>query len=108
MRLQDPGHTRIIIVSVNAELSLAEPDQPAADPERAHIHRWAWAVNNTPSAAAPTSPLLVRRANNEAEHLKRVRAIAPRVAVVPLQTREPIGVPALEDLARPQEVLAAR
>lgn len=108
MRLQDPGHTRIIIVTLPETTPILEAEELVEDLERAHIHPWAWVVNNSLSAAAPTSPFLVRRANNEAEHLNRVRAIAPRVAVVPLQSREPIGVPALKDLVRPQEVLAAR
>jgi arsenite-transporting ATPase len=59
--------------------------------ERAGIHPWAWVINNSIAAAHPDSPFLRQRAANEVEQIARVRALSPRVAIVPLLAEEPIG-----------------
>jgi arsenite-transporting ATPase len=56
-------------------------------------------VNNSIAAAAPTSPLLQRRAANERPEIDAVNRLAARTAVVPLLAVEPIGIPALAALA---------
>ena len=80
-----------------------------ADLERAGIHPWAWVINNSVAAAAPTASLLRRRAAIELEQIDKVRTeLADRYAVIPLLATEPIGIPALETLAGPMTTAPLR
>ncbi|MBL8443662.1 MAG: arsenical pump-driving ATPase, partial [Zoogloeaceae bacterium] len=64
------------------------------------IEPWAWVINNSLSASATTSPLLARRAAQEWPQIEAVRELhARRVALVPIQAEEPIGVERLAALA---------
>ncbi len=96
MRLQDPEQTKVILVTLAETTPVLEAAELQADLERAGISPWAWIVNNSIAAAAPTSPLLVARARNELPELEHVHEKrAPRLAVVPLLAEEPVGIPAL-------------
>ncbi|TFC81992.1 arsenical pump-driving ATPase [Cryobacterium cheniae] len=100
MRLQDPEQTKVILVTLAETTPVLEAAELQADLERAGITPWAWIVNNSIAAAAPTSPLLLARARNELPELEHVHAKrAPRLAVVPLLADEPVGIPALLALA---------
>lgn len=99
MRLQDPEHTKIVIVTLPEPTPVLEAEQLVDDLARADIRPWAWVVNNALAAAGPVSALLARRAEAEVPHIERVRALAPRLAVVPTRAVEPVGVDALRDLA---------
>ncbi len=103
MRLQDPGLTKVVIVT----LPEATPVQEAADLQedlaRAGITTWAWVVNQSLAATATTDPLLVARASAEAPHLGRVRDLAARVVVVPLLAAPPTGATGLHSVM-PQPV----
>jgi len=100
MRLQDPEQTKVILVTLAETTPVLEAAELQADLERAGISPWAWIVNNSIAAAAPTSPLLVARARNELPELEHVHEKrAPRLAVVPLLAEEPVGIPALLALA---------
>lgn len=99
MRLQDPVLTKAVIVTLAETTPVTEAAELQADLLRAGIHPWAWVVNASVAAAAPDSPLLRARAADELGQLDRVRALAPRVAVVPLQAVEPVGEAALLALA---------
>ena len=100
MRLQDPEQTKVILVTLAETTPVLEAAELQGDLERAGITPWAWIVNNSIAAAAPTSPLLVARARNEVPELEHVHEKrAPRLAVVPLLAEEPVGVPALLALA---------
>ena len=72
-----------------------------ADLRRAGIEPWAWVINNSLAAAAPTgSKLLARRATREWPQIEAVREHhAKRIALVPVQAEEPIGVARLLALA---------
>ncbi len=99
MRLQDPDHTRVIIVTLAETTPVLEATGLEEELERAQIRPWAWVVNNSLAAAQPTSPLLRRRAVAELPEIDKVRSgHAQRVAVVPLLAAEPVGIPALEAL----------
>jgi arsenite-transporting ATPase len=99
MRLQDPEHTKVLIVTLAEATPVLEAEELAADLERADIHPWAWVVNNSLAAAATTDPLLQRRAQSEHTEITKVLAYdAGRVAVVPLLADEPVGVAALREL----------
>jgi arsenite/tail-anchored protein-transporting ATPase len=99
MRLQDPELTKVVIVTLAETTPVLEAAGLANELERAHIHPWAWVVNNSLAAAHPTAPLLRRRAVAEIPDIDNVRDhYADRIAVVPLLATEPVGIPALEAL----------
>ncbi len=100
MRLQDPQHTKVVVVTLPETTPVTEARALAADLERASIHPWAWVVNNSLAAARPTSPLLATRARSEQQQLDQVATSAPRWAVVPTQTAEPIGAKRLTALGQ--------
>ena len=100
MRLQDPELTKVIIVALAETTPVLEAAGLDAELRRAQIHPWAWVVNNSLAAAQPTAPLLRRRAAAEIAQIDSVRNdYADRVAVVPLLPVEPVGIPALTQLA---------
>ena len=92
MRLQDPDLTKAILVTLAETTPVLEAEALQDDLERAGIHPWGWVVNNSVAAAHPETPFLQARAANEVEQIDRVRALATRVAIVPLLAAEPIGV----------------
>lgn len=99
MRLQDPGHTKVLVVTLPEATPVLEAEELAADLERAGIHPWAWVVNGSLAAAATSDPLLVTRAAGEVAQIARVMAAdTDRCAVVPLMAHDPVGAPALRDL----------
>lgn len=100
MRLQDPESTKVIIVALAETTPVLEAAGLASELERAQIHPWAWVINNSLAASHPTAPLLRRRAAAEVAQIETVRDdYADRIAVVPLLSVEPVGVPALRALA---------
>jgi arsenite-transporting ATPase len=98
MRLQDPDHTAVLIVTLPETTPVLEAQELVTDLRRAGISPWAWVVNDCLSATGTTDPLLVRRARNERAEIDAVLGQAPRCAVLPLLAREPVGLAALRDL----------
>lgn len=100
MRLQDPTYTKVIITTLAETTPVLEAAHLQADLRRAGIEPWAWIINNSVAAANTQSPLLQLRAQNELPQIQNVLTQhAKRVAIVPLQAEEPIGVDALTQLA---------
>jgi arsenite-transporting ATPase len=91
MRLQDPVHTKVVLVTLAETTPVLEAEELQGDLERAGIHPWAWVINNSIAAAHPQAPFLQARAASEAEQITRVRALTDRVALIPLLPEEPIG-----------------
>ncbi|WP_341954901.1 ArsA-related P-loop ATPase [Salinibacterium sp. TMP30] len=91
MRLQDPAQTKVILVTLAETTPVLEAEGLQQDLERAGIHPWGWVVNNSIAATHPVSPFLRKRAANEVEQIAGVRALSPRIALVPLLAEEPIG-----------------
>ena len=100
MRLQDPGQTKMVIVTFPETTPVLEAEALQADLRRAGIEPWAWVVNASLAAAHPTDPLLVARAAAEEPHIDRVESKNPRMAVIPRLTEEPIGSRRLLELVR--------
>lgn len=98
MRLQDPEHTKIVVVTLPETTPVAEAKGLVDDLARADIRPWAWVVNNSLAAARPSSALLVTRALGEREQLDEVASVAPRLALVATQPEEPVGREHLEGL----------
>ncbi len=99
MQIQDANYTRIIIATLAETTPVLEAAGLQEDLRRAGIEPWAWIVNQSLAAAHPVSPLLVQRAAQEWPQLEAVRGQhAKRVAVVPIQNDEPVGVERLRKL----------
>src|SRR5450830_1554903 len=100
MQLQDPKQTKVLIVTLAETTPVLEAANLQADLRRAGIEPWAWVINNSIAAAQPTSPFLLRRAENEVKEITAVTQVyASRYAIVALQTEEPVGVDRLLKLA---------
>jgi arsenite-transporting ATPase len=100
MRLQDPMHTRIIIVTLPEVTPVAEASALQDDLCRAGITPWGWVVNQSLAAAHPTDPVLRARADTEQPLLDRVAdELATRFAVVPMFPGAPVGHAALRAMA---------
>jgi len=110
MQLQDPAQTRVVIVTLAETTPVLEAVALQADLERAGIRPWAWVINNSLAAADTSSPLLRQRAAHELEQVNRVRdQDAHRLALVPVQNTEPVGIAALAELGAPHHpALAGR
>ena len=99
MQLQDPKQTKVLVVTLAETTPVLEAASLQADLRRAGIEPWAWVVNNSVSAAHPSSPLLRRRAANELREIEAVATQhASRHAVVPLLRQEPVGPERLKTL----------
>jgi arsenite-transporting ATPase len=109
MQLQDPAQTRVVIVTLAETTPVLEAAALQADLERAGIGPWAWVINNSLAAADTSSPLLRQRAAHELEQIGRVRdQHAHRLALVPVQHSEPVGIDALAELGAPHPAVAGR
>lgn len=99
MRLQDPEQTKVLIATLAETTPVLEAANLQEDLRRAGIEPWAWVVNNSLAAARPTSALLRQRANEELQQLTAIRQHhAERLAIVPVQMQEPVGVERLRAL----------
>jgi arsenite/tail-anchored protein-transporting ATPase len=101
MRLQDPDHTRILMVTLPETTPVSEATQLQEDLRRADIEPFAWVVNQSLAVTDTSDPVLVSRARAEIPLIERVRGeLARRLAVVPMLAEEPVGADRLRDLAR--------
>jgi arsenite-transporting ATPase len=103
MRLQDSERTKMMIVTLAETTPVMEAAHLQEELRRAGIEPWAWLINNSLSAATILSPLLKQRAAFELAQIEAVRTrYATRVALVPMQAEEPIGIERLLNLVEPQ------
>ncbi|WP_103028411.1 arsenical pump-driving ATPase [Salinibacter altiplanensis] len=101
MRLQDPGYTKMLLVTLPETTPVLEAKQLQDDLERAGITPYAWVVNQSLAAAGPSDPLLVERAHAEAPQIEAVQSEhAERTALAPWMPDEPVGPGRLQALAR--------
>ncbi|MBK1712666.1 arsenical pump-driving ATPase [Rubrivivax gelatinosus] len=99
MRLQDPRHTKVLIVTLAETTPVLEAAALQAELRRAGIEPWAWVVNQSLAAAGTSAPLLQRRAAAEQPQIEQVRRLsAARLAVVAQQLAEPVGLQRLAAL----------
>ena len=99
MVLQDPTHTKVLLVTLPEPTPVVEAEVLQEDLSRAGITPWAWVVNSSLAAARPRSPFLRQRAAAELEQIGRVEKLSPRVAILPLLAQEPTGESRLAALA---------
>jgi arsenite/tail-anchored protein-transporting ATPase len=105
MQLQDPKQTKMLIVTLPETTPVLEAEALQADLRRAGIEPWAWVINSSLAAAAPSDPLLAARADAELTHIERVERAVGRVAIVPWLIEEPVGTEHLRALTRAQGTL---
>jgi arsenite-transporting ATPase len=108
MRLQDPSQTKMLIVTLPETTPVLEAESLQADLRRAGIEAWAWIINSSLTAASPTDPLLMARANEERPHIERVQKNVQRVAIIPWLAQEPVGSARLLALARSDSAVSVR
>ncbi|MFT8396718.1 ArsA-related P-loop ATPase, partial [Propionibacterium sp.] len=99
-RLQDPDHTKMIIVTLPETTPVLEAEQLQRDLERASITPWAWVVNRSVAAAHQSSGFLRTIADGELSQIGHVQQLTGRMAVVPLLPTPPIGQDSLRDLSQ--------
>jgi arsenite-transporting ATPase len=93
MRLQDPDHTRVILVTLPETTPVSEAASLQDDLRRAKIEPWAWVVNRTLAGSGTTDPLLLRRIAGEAVQIGRIReGLARRLYAMPLRAEPPVGL----------------
>jgi arsenite-transporting ATPase len=109
MRLGDPAYTKILLVALAETTPVSEAAQLQADLRRANIEPYAWVINSSLAAAGSRDPVLRQRIVGELEQIATVQTQhAKRVAIVPWQTEEPVGVERLRRLAGARAVDRAR
>ncbi|WP_326002779.1 arsenical pump-driving ATPase [Serratia rubidaea] len=100
MQLQDPERTKVVIVTLAETTPVLEAASLQEDLRRANIEPWSWVINNSLAAATPSSPFLITRANRELPLIAEVETqYARKVAVVPQQAADPVGLTQLQKLA---------
>jgi arsenite-transporting ATPase len=99
MRLQDPGTTHVVLVTLPETTPVSEAAALQEDLRRARIEPWAWVVNRSLLAAGTQDPLLRQRLEGERRQIARLRGgLARRLFVLPWQASPPVGLPALQHL----------
>ncbi|HEY5116511.1 MAG TPA: ArsA-related P-loop ATPase [Nakamurella sp.] len=100
LQLQDPAQTKVIIVTLAETTPVLEAAALQDDLHRAGIQPWAWVINSSLAATATTSPLLRQRPGHELHQIGQVRdRYADRLALVPIEHKEPVGIDALLQLS---------
>lgn len=101
MQLQDKERTKVLLVTLPETTPVLEAANLQEDLRRAGIEPWAWLINNSLAVARTTSPLLKVRAHHEVAQIDKVQqGLASRLALIPLQQEEPIGIERLSQLAK--------
>ncbi len=99
MRLQDPSHTRVIVVSLAETTPVQEAAHLQEDLRRAEIEPYAWVINRSLAATATTDPVLRARASEESAQIETVaNDHAERLFVVPWFGDEAQGAESLRRL----------
>ncbi len=84
-RIRDSKYTKIMIVTLPEATPVQEASDLHKDLERAGITPYAWIVNRSLLPLSIRNSILVSRRTQEAEHIKKVKTIAARTAIVPWQ-----------------------
>ena len=101
MKLRDPKHTKILLVTLAETTPVSEAARLQADLRRAQIEPFGWIINSSLAAAGTTDPCLKQRVAAELEQIESVRThYARKLAIVPWMTEEPFGPARLLALAR--------
>ncbi len=101
MRLQDPQHTQIVLVTLPEVTPVSQAAALQEDLRRAKIEPYAWVLNKSIAAAGTVDPLLAARLVGEQKQMVRIgNGLAQRSFVVPWLAQPPVGIEALSALIR--------
>lgn len=100
MRLQDPNHTRVMLVTLPETTPVSEAAALQEDLRRAGIEPFGWVINKCLSASGTRDPLLRSRLVQERTQIARVqKGLAKRVFMIGWRSKPPIGVGELQTLS---------
>jgi arsenite-transporting ATPase len=100
MRLRDPAHTQVLLVTLPETTPVSEAAALQDDLRRAGIEPHAWVVNRALAGSGTTDPLLHQRLDGEARQIDRLHAgLARRLFLLPWQPQAPVGVAALRRMS---------
>ena len=97
-RLRDPGHTRVLVVTLPEATPVHEAAGLQDDLRRAGIEPFAWVINQSLAPLGVCDPVLRARQRQEAKYTREVEVLAGRVALVPWQKEPPAGAERLRAL----------
>ncbi|WP_113447690.1 arsenical pump-driving ATPase [Rhizobium cremeum] len=101
MRLQDPGYTKVILVTLPETTPVSEAGALQDDLRRAGIQPYGWVINKSMAIADTRDPLLRSRITGEASQITRVRDhFASRVYGVDFRAHPPRGLSDLRQMAQ--------
>lgn len=96
MRLQDPLHTKIVLVTLPEITPVSQAAALQDDLRRAKIEPFAWVINKSMSAAGTQDPLLAARLAGEQKQMDRIgHGLSKHSYVVPWMAERPVGIAAL-------------
>ncbi len=100
MRLQDPDHTKIVLVTLPEITPVSQAAALQEDLRRAKIEPYAWVINKSMAAAGTRDPLLAARLAGEVKQMARIaHGLSQHSYVVPWMAERPVGLAALGKLA---------
>jgi arsenite-transporting ATPase len=100
MRLQDPTHTRVILVTLPETTPVSEAAALQEDLRRAGIEPFGWVINKCLTASGTHDPLLRLRLARERTQIARVQnGLAKRAFMIGWRSKPPIGVGELQTLS---------
>ena len=98
-RLRDPKFTKVLLVTLPEATPVHEAAQLQSDLRRAGIEPYAWIVNQSFAAAAPSDPILNARAEREIRYIAEVtEQLADKVAIIPWMAGQLSGAGNLQKL----------
>ncbi|HCX80422.1 MAG: arsenical pump-driving ATPase [Curvibacter sp. RIFCSPHIGHO2_12_FULL_63_18] len=99
MRLQDPQHTRIVLVTLPEVTPVSQASALQDDLRRAKIEPFAWVINKSMAAAGTHDPLLAARLAGEQKQMDRIAAgLSDNTYLLPWLAERPVGIAALRKL----------
>jgi arsenite-transporting ATPase len=99
MRLQDPTHTKVILVTLPETTPVSEAASLQDDLRRAGVEPYGWVINKSLTVSGTRDPLLRLRLDKEQTQIARVqKGLAKRAFIIGWRTKPPTGVEELRAL----------
>ncbi|MDN4987744.1 arsenical pump-driving ATPase [Bradyrhizobium arachidis] len=100
MRLQDPAHTKVILVTLPETTPVSEAASLQQDLRRANIEPYGWVINKSFAVSGVRDSLLRLRLDKERTQIARVQnGLAKRAFLIGWRARPPVGVEELRMLS---------
>jgi arsenite-transporting ATPase len=100
MRLQDPTHTKVMLVTLPETTPVSEAASLQDDLRRAGIEPYGWIINKSLAFSGTRDPLLRLRLDKERTQIARIRnGLAKRAFIVGWRKKPPVGVGELQTLS---------